>query len=137
VGIIIDDMKELSIPFEDKMLLLLLLMTQEQLDSYRRRVALDVSDSWECPSVVKQWLETGDESIRLDAIFSARASAELEYVCRVSRQSSMDALCSSLDARATMVVVSSAVNASFYSDSAKQKYLDWAVELLLEKQSEK
>jgi hypothetical protein len=42
---------------------------------FARKQALSVIDKWDCPAIVKQWLETGDESIRSAAWSAARSAA--------------------------------------------------------------
>jgi hypothetical protein len=42
---------------------------------FSRKQALSVVDKWNCPDIVRQWLETGDESIRSAAESAARSAA--------------------------------------------------------------
>jgi hypothetical protein len=43
---------------------------------FARWCALSVIDKWDAPPVVRQWLETGDESVRYAAWYAARSAAE-------------------------------------------------------------
>ena len=43
---------------------------------FARKQALSVIDKWDCPVIVRQWLETGDESIRSAAESAAGSAAE-------------------------------------------------------------
>jgi hypothetical protein len=45
------------------------------LRSFARQCALDVNDLWDAPDVVRQYLETGDGSLRVAARAAARAAA--------------------------------------------------------------
>ena len=47
----------------------------EPLRSFARQCALDVIHLWDAPAVVRQYLETGDESLRDAARYAARAAA--------------------------------------------------------------
>lgn len=47
----------------------------DTLRSFARLCALDVIDKWDTPSIVRQYLEAGDESIRDAAMEAARAAA--------------------------------------------------------------
>ena len=44
------------------------------LRAFARRCALDVIDKWDAPAIVRQYLETGDESIRAAAEAAAEAA---------------------------------------------------------------
>ena len=46
----------------------------DQLRAFARRCALDVAHLWNCPPVVRQYLETGDESLREEARAAAAAA---------------------------------------------------------------
>ena len=48
---------------------------EEVLQAFSRRVALDVAHLWDMPDVVRQYLETGDESKRSAAWDAARSAA--------------------------------------------------------------
>ena len=45
------------------------------LQKFARRCALDAAHLWDVPIVVRQYLETGDESIKDEAIFAAKKAA--------------------------------------------------------------
>lgn len=48
----------------------------EVLREFARRCAIDVAHLWDMPPIVRQYLETGDESIRVAAEAAARAATE-------------------------------------------------------------
>ncbi len=50
---------------------------EDTLRAFARQCALDVIDRWDAPDVVRNYLETGDESIRQDAKSAARVAAWL------------------------------------------------------------
>lgn len=41
---------------------------EKQMRNFARQQALKVIHLWKCPAIVRQYLETGDESIRIDAL---------------------------------------------------------------------
>ena len=43
---------------------------------FARAEALLVADKWDCPEVMRRWLETGDESIRSAALLSVEAGTD-------------------------------------------------------------
>jgi hypothetical protein len=46
------------------------------LREFARKQALSVAHLWDCPAIVKQWLDTGDESIRSAAMSASESAAE-------------------------------------------------------------
>jgi len=135
-----EDIAALYIRWEDKIWLLTRLMTSEKRGTYARRVALDVADFWDCPDITRRWLETGDESLREEAFEAAfeasEAAGSAERAAAAAIESSRAADIEPLFAeRASWAAVEAALSAGLVNE--KQLYLDWAVELLLEKQSEK
>lgn len=51
----------------------------EELCLFARLCALDVIDQWDAPGVVRTWLETGEESLRPEAFFAAKAGSNIAF----------------------------------------------------------
>jgi hypothetical protein len=75
--------------------------------AFARRVALDVIHLWDAPDVVKQYLETGDESLRYAAFSAAYAAS-----------SAASAAASAAHAAASYSAASAAFSASYSAASA-------------------
>jgi hypothetical protein len=67
------------------------------LDRFARQCALDVIDLWEAPAVVRQYLETGDESIR-SATQEAARSATRAAARSATRAAARDAAAAAWEA---------------------------------------
>jgi len=67
---------DLDIPAEDRIWAVTRFLPKEENWQFARWCALQVTHLWDCPDVVKQYLETGDKSIR-DAACEAAWNATL------------------------------------------------------------
>jgi hypothetical protein len=94
--------------------------------AFARRVALDVIHLWDAPDVVKQYLKTGDESLR-DAAASAARAASASASAATSAASAADAAYYAASARAASYSAASA--AADARESAKSKYAGWFEEM--------
>ena len=65
----------LNTPARDRVWMVLQSLSKEENEHFARWSALQVTHLWDCPDVVKQYLETGDKSIRDAAWNAARAAA--------------------------------------------------------------
>ena len=65
-----------KIPAEDKLWALYRLMSEDEARYCARMNALSVVGNWDCPTVVREWLETGDENLRLAARSAAGSAAD-------------------------------------------------------------
>ena len=95
---------------------------------FARRVALDVAHLWEMPDVVRQYLETGDESLRDAAWAAARAAAwDAAWGARAAaRAAAWDA---------AWVAAGDAARAAAWvatRDAAREKYRGWFDEMVEE-----
>ena len=89
--------------------------------AFARRVALDVIHLWDAPDVVKQYLKTGDETLRKDAAASTAHSA-------VSAAS--DAVYAASAASAAYYAASSSYASYAAHESAKSKCAGWFNEMI-------
>jgi len=65
----------LNTPARDRVWMVLQSLSKEENEHFARWSALQVTHLWDCPDVVKQYLETGDEELRDAAWNAARAAA--------------------------------------------------------------
>ena len=63
--------------------------------AWGRWCALQVIDDWDCPEIVREWVETGNEEIR-EAASSAAWSAALSAACSAALSAALSAQISKL-----------------------------------------
>lgn len=96
------------------------------LRAFARRCALDVAHLWEMPPVVRQYLETGDESLRAAvwaAAWDARAAARTvtwDAARTAARAAEWDAAWAARDARAAVMAAQNTIlTAMVYAAAAR------------------
>lgn len=65
---------------------------EDLLRDFARRCALDVIDLWDAPEVVREYLETGDESLREGAWYAARGTGRSDAARAAARRAARDAV---------------------------------------------
>jgi hypothetical protein len=108
-----DEIKELPIPIRD-IGWCLFRLAADPTRRLARRIAADVLDKWNAPEIVKRWIETGDESTRLDVV---RAASAAEVWAAEAAAAAWAA-----------VRAASAAWAAEAAAAAYEKYVGWAVE---------
>ena len=77
-GTVLDVLKFEDCPPEDRMWVAYHMdIPRELWSAWGRWCALQRIDDWDCPDVVREWLETGNEEIRLAAGLAADSAADL------------------------------------------------------------
>lgn len=84
----------LNIPRKDIICALIGLMTDEQRNVFRCRIASRVLHLWDAPEIAKEYLETGNDKIRVAARYAAwdaALAAEMDYDGGVARDAALAA----------------------------------------------
>jgi hypothetical protein len=125
-----------DIPVDDRMLVMsCILARHDPTRSVARRIALEVLPN-DAPAVIRQWLETGDEAIRVAAKEAAKGAAyevEYEVVYKAADDAEDDAAYDADDDAAYEAAYRAADGAAY--DAEMEKYIGWAVEFLEEKET--
>lgn len=110
--------------------------TTEVLRAFARRVALDVAHLWSMPEIVRDYLETGDESMRTAARDAAKASAS-DATNAAAWNAAWSAAYNAASAAATSDAASAATWAAAravawntVNAAAREKYAGWLDEML-------
>lgn len=99
--------------------------------NFARRVALDVIDKWDAPKVVRDYLTTGDETLRYAAWCAARYAAWTSAwtsACDAARAAAWDAAMNAARAAACDAACDAARVAT--CDAALTKYRAWFLEMV-------
>jgi hypothetical protein len=88
--------------------------------AFSRRCALSVIDLWDAPEVVRRYLETGDDALRVEAAEAARAAAE------AARAAAEAARAAARAARAAWAVAWAAETAWAAAGAARASGAAWA-----------
>jgi hypothetical protein len=100
--------------------------------AFARRVALDVIHLWDAPDVVKQYLETGDESLRYAAFSAAYAAAyyaaSAAYYAAAASYYAAAATANAAALYAASYAASASVRAAY--ESATSKHAGWFKEMV-------
>ena len=118
----------------------------EVLRAFARRVALDVAHLWSMPEIVRDYLETGDESMRSAASAAATSDAAWDAANAVASAAASAAAASAATWDATSDAAWNAARAAATSDAAwnaaraaaraaasdaaREKYAGWLDEML-------
>jgi len=113
-----EEVASLDISIDDRYWALSAAMSKEQNRRVARRIEMDVIHLWDAPPIVKQYLETGDESLRSAAWDAARDAASAAAWAAAWDAASAAAWAAAWDA------------ARDASAAASEKYLSWMVEEL-------
>lgn len=96
-----------------------------------RKMAADVLDKWNAPEIVREWIETGDESIRLKASAAAWAASAAACEASAAARAASAASCEAAAMAAAMAATSAAAAwkaAAELEESAWGKYTKWAID---------
>ena len=84
-GTVLDVLKLEDCPAEDRLWVAYRMegIPNETWSAWGRWCALHRIDDWDCPDIVREWLETGNEDIRSAAWSAARSAAESEQIAKL------------------------------------------------------
>jgi hypothetical protein len=125
---ITDNVEELPMTWVDRILMLTGLMSDDNLDEYRRRIAIDVAEMFKCPEITLEWLRTGNRSL----FDNAREAALYFFDSGIKYSSTWHIIeeIKGMDSVLAASIASTLACLKRPSDNAEQKYLDWAIELV-------
>jgi len=106
-----------------------------------RWCALRVADNWECPDVVREWLETGKESLRAAAYFAAYSAADsaARSAARSAAYSAADSAAYSAERSAAYSAADSAAysaerSAAYSAVNSAAYYAAYSAEILAQRE---
>ena len=103
--------------------------TDKLLRDFARWCALQVIHLWDAPDVVRQYLETGDESLRDAARSAARAAAGVAAAWAAARAAARDAARAAAVDAAVDAARAAAVDAAAWAAARAAASLEYATEL--------
>jgi len=120
---------DLGIPTEDRIWAVTKFLSEEENGQFTRWCALQVVHLWDCPDVVKRYLETGDEGLRGAARTTALAAA-WGAAQDAARAAAWGAVHAAADAARTTAHAAACTTARAAWGEVRQKQINYLKELV-------